>query len=196
MSFPATEDRSSAPSTFPPHPCRSPSHARPTCPADHPAWAIRGRHTEPRLRARPCPPGTQAAWPTGRSTLKAVAGSLRTALAPPACVTKASSPVPESSVSAPVPIPTRHPATAALDALVLGAWGGAGGGGAVPGQLLPALALGGVAKIGFSRSGPHSCTHPNPGGSGSLRDRELHPWHCCQPEGSLVLSALTPPPRL
>lgn len=62
----------------------------------------------------------------GRSTLKAVAGSLPTALAPPACVTRASSPVPTSNVSAPVPSPTRRPVTVVLDARVLGMGGGAG----------------------------------------------------------------------
>lgn len=106
--------------TFPPRPCRTLS------PADVPGWAGGGRRTEPRLRAHPCLSGTQAAWLMGRSTLKAVAGSLPTAPAPPACVTRALSPVPESSVSAPVPSPTRGPVTAALDALVLGVWGGAG----------------------------------------------------------------------
>ncbi|XP_013358713.1 PREDICTED: kielin/chordin-like protein [Chinchilla lanigera] len=68
-----------------------------------------------RLEACPCP-GLQAAWLMGTSTLKAVAGCSLTALAPPACVTRASSPVPTSSVSAPVPSLTRGPVTAALDA--------------------------------------------------------------------------------
>lgn len=58
----------------------------------------------------------EAAWLMERSTPKAAAGCPLTALAPPACVTRASSPVPTSSVSAPVPSPTRGPVTAALDA--------------------------------------------------------------------------------
>ncbi|XP_039716699.1 kielin/chordin-like protein isoform X8 [Pteropus medius] len=58
----------------------------------------------------------EAAWLMERSVLKAAAGSLPAAPAPPARVTRASSPVPASSVSAPAPSPTRGPATAALDA--------------------------------------------------------------------------------
>lgn len=61
----------------------------------------------------------EAAWPMGRSTPKAVAGSPPTVPALPACVTRVSSPVPMSSVSAPVPSPTRGPVTAALDALTV-----------------------------------------------------------------------------
>lgn len=132
----------------------------------------------------------------GRSILKAAAGSLRTAPAPPACVTKASSPVPESTVSTPVPIPTRGPVTAALDALVRGAQGELGGREAEPGQHLPALALGGAAEMGFSRSGPHACPQIlGAGGPWETENPTPYPWHCCQREGLLVLFCPYPTPK-
>lgn len=36
---------------------------------------------------------------------------------------------------------------------------------------------------------------PQSWGLGSLGDREPHPWHCCQPEGSLVLFCSYPTPK-
>lgn len=70
-------------------------------------------------------------------------------------------------------------------------WGGVGGREAVPGQCLPALALGGAAETSLSGSGFYFCTHPNPGGWGPWGTEDATqlkaPWSC---------SALTPPPRL
>lgn len=125
VSFPSITGRSSVPGHLSTISLQKPLLA-PTYPTEHPGrggW-VRGRHAEPRLRAHPCPPRTQAAWFMGRSTLKAVAGSPPTAPVPPACVMRVSSPVPASSVSPPVPSLTWGPVTAALHALVLGAWGG------------------------------------------------------------------------
>lgn len=189
MSFPSPRS-CSARGLLPTSALQIPSRARPTCPDNH-----RGQHTEPPLGAHPCPPGTQAAWPTGRSTLKAAAGRLRTAPAPPACVTRASSPVPASSVSSPVPIPTRGPVTAALDALVRGARGGPGWQGGRAWSASPALAPGGTAETGFSRSGPHACTHPNPGGWGPWEtETPPTPGTVASMKARWSHSALTPRP--
>ena len=117
VSFPSSTHRGSVPASY-----SSPEEAPPGYPhaqlTTQSGAGGRGRHAEPRLRAHPCPPWTQAACFMGRSTPKAVAGSPLTAPAPPARVTRVSSPVPASSVSPPVPSPTRGPVTAALGALV------------------------------------------------------------------------------
>lgn len=76
----------------------------------------------------------------GRSILKVVAGCLPTAPAPSACVTRASSPVPKSSVPVPASSPSRRPVTAALGVLVLGTWCGREPW--VGGEHLPAFSVG------------------------------------------------------
>lgn len=118
-----------------------------------------------------CLPGTQAASLTGRNTLRVVAGCLPTAPAPPACATRASSPVPKSSVSAPASGPSRGPVTAVLAVLVLGTWRGREPwAGASTFLLLRWARWQGWVRGGSRRSSLHSCTLLSPRvGDGSWR---------------------------